>query len=287
MSTSVFVDPEISTQADEGQSSRVPVPFPENPCEAIRQAYLVGTDTKSEPFEDPVETEAPESPHIVAPPTSLPDSTPPILVPILRRTARMAVRVLLAMSPGLSASIAEVAAMSDLAFRKRLRSSYKSSPSSSPLDLPSRKRYRGTFELVEGDKKEEDDKEEKDDEEDEDIEESLDSDSESEDAEDEGPTTKDEDPTAGDEGLVAGDEGPGMRVESLSLGRDEVVPEGRQRATPVMETAVGHSSGFVTEPERPKRVLALRQPTLTAWIDPEDGIAYIDVPAYPPPAPPA
>ncbi|GKB77517.1 hypothetical protein Tco_0944412, partial [Tanacetum coccineum] len=36
--------------------------------------------------------------------------------------------------------------------------------------------------------------------------------------------------------------------------------------------------------ERPERVSALRQPTLTTWIDPEDGIAYIDVPAYAPPA---
>ncbi|GKA06694.1 hypothetical protein Tco_0685918 [Tanacetum coccineum] len=49
----------------------------QDPYEAIRQAYLVGTDTESEPFEDPVETETPESPHIVASPTPLPDSTPP------------------------------------------------------------------------------------------------------------------------------------------------------------------------------------------------------------------
>ncbi|GJS72938.1 hypothetical protein Tco_0705779 [Tanacetum coccineum] len=63
------------------------------------------------------------------------------------------------------------------------------------------------------------------------------------------------DPAVGDKGLATGDEGPGMRDESLSLGGDEVVPEGQQRATPVMETV----------------------------IDLEDGIAYIDVPAYPPP----
>ncbi|GJV30215.1 hypothetical protein Tco_1386663 [Tanacetum coccineum] len=74
--TLVFVDLEISTQDDGAQSSRVPVPLPEDPYEAIRQAYLVGTDTKSEPIEDPVETEAPESPHTVASPTSLPDGTP-------------------------------------------------------------------------------------------------------------------------------------------------------------------------------------------------------------------
>ncbi|GKA17935.1 hypothetical protein Tco_0697772 [Tanacetum coccineum] len=42
----------------------------------------------------------------------------------------------------------------------------------------------------------------------------------------------------------------------------------------------------LSEPERPERVLALRQPILTTWIDPEDGIAYINVLAYPPPTPP-
>ncbi|GJX83694.1 hypothetical protein Tco_0333175 [Tanacetum coccineum] len=53
--------------------------------------------------------------------------------------------------------------------------------SSSPPDLPLRKRYRGTSELVEDDKKEEDDEEEDNEEEDEKIEESSDSNSESED----------------------------------------------------------------------------------------------------------
>ncbi|GJZ51287.1 hypothetical protein Tco_0605802 [Tanacetum coccineum] len=38
-------------------NSRVPVPLPEDPYEAIRQAYLDGTDTESEPFEDPIDTE--------------------------------------------------------------------------------------------------------------------------------------------------------------------------------------------------------------------------------------
>ncbi|GKG44036.1 hypothetical protein Tco_0483129 [Tanacetum coccineum] len=49
---------------------------------------------------------------------------------------------------------------------------------------------------------------------------------------------------------------------------------------------VGHGFGSVPEPERPERVSALRQPTLTTWIDLEDGRTYIDVPAYPPPTPP-
>nr|GEV56425.1 hypothetical protein [Tanacetum cinerariifolium] len=168
------------SKTDEARSPRVPVPFLEDPYEAIRQAYLVGTDTKFEPFEDPVETEAPESPHTVAPPTSLPDSTPPTLVPILRRTACMVVRVPPVMSSGLSTSIAKVAAMS-----------------------------------VQCSIKVKDDDEE----EDEEIEESLDSNSESEDAEEEGLTAKDEDPAAGDEGLDAGDEGPGLKNrQSIAFG---------------------------------------------------------------------
>nr|GEZ12008.1 hypothetical protein [Tanacetum cinerariifolium] len=219
MSTLVFVDPEISTQADGAQSSRVPVPLPKDPFEAIRQAYLVRTDTESKPFEDPIDTEATKSPHTVAPPTSLLDNTPTTLVLVLRRTARMAVRVPPTMSPGLFAIMEEVAAMSDSAFCKSFRSSYESLPSSSPPDLPLQKRYQD-----------------------------------------------DKDRAAGDEGLAAGDEGPGIGVESLSLGQ---------------------SFGSVPESKSPERVSALRQSTLTTWMDPEDGIVYIDVLAYLTPALPA
>nr|GFC49885.1 hypothetical protein [Tanacetum cinerariifolium] len=203
-------------------------------------------DTESEPLRDLVKTEAPESPYMVASPTSLPDSTPltcrveelegfgmsgvrstssdstaplssdhplthttPALVSSLRRTTRMAMRVPPTMSPFLFASIVEVAAMSNSAFRKRFRSSYDSLPSST---LPVRKRYRGTSELIleidsEGDELGEEDDEE--------VEENLNSDSESDDAKDEGPIVGDEGPTAGDEGLDARDGGLGMRVKSL------------------------------------------------------------------------
>ncbi|GJW79515.1 hypothetical protein Tco_0143490 [Tanacetum coccineum] len=241
MSTPVFVNPEISTQADGAQSPRVPVPFPEDPYEVIMQAYLV-------------ETKTPESPHTVASPTPLPDSTPPTRhakdsvdfdtsgpAPYVRTVPPAKI------PPASLGPKAEVQLLPIHSFHKEV---------------------------------------EDDDEEDEEIEESLDSDSKSEDAEDEGPTVEDEDPAAGDEGLPAGDEGPGMRVESLGLGRDAAVPEGQQRSAPVVETTMGQSSGSVPVPERPKRVTTLRQPTLTTWIDLEDGRAYIDVPAYPPPAPP-
>ncbi|GJX19369.1 hypothetical protein Tco_0222046 [Tanacetum coccineum] len=163
MSTPVFVDLEISTQADGAQSSR-----------------------------DPVETETPESLHTVSSPTSLPDSTPPICHAEDKKdsttvnrdprhpdstatlsTAITHIPILPYLDP---ISTPEVAAMSDSAFLE--------------------------------------DKEEDKEEEDEEVEESSDSDSESE--------------AAGDEGLAAGDEGPDMRVESLGLEEDEVVPEGRQ-----------------------------------------------------------
>nr|GEV66903.1 hypothetical protein [Tanacetum cinerariifolium] len=129
-----------------------------DPYKAVRQAYLVETDTESEPLEDLVEPETPELPYTITSPTLLPNSTPlvchgkesegsdtpgvrsassdsteplsldhpltrtsptptPTRASFHRRTARMAVYVLPMMSPGLSASIAKVEAMSDLAFR--------------------------------------------------------------------------------------------------------------------------------------------------------------------------
>ncbi|GKB24912.1 hypothetical protein Tco_0864313 [Tanacetum coccineum] len=145
------------------------------------------------------------------------------------------------------------------------------------------------------------DSEEDDDEEDEEIEESLDSDSVSEDAEDEGPTAEDEDPATGDEGLAAGVEGPGMDDEIHGLddeshGLDEeghsVESDGlglEQEVEAVLEGhtfEVGQGSRFVPESERPERMSASRLPTLTTWTDPEDGMVYVDVLAYPPLTPP-
>ncbi|GJY53297.1 hypothetical protein Tco_0444961 [Tanacetum coccineum] len=266
----------------------------------------IPTDTES----DPIET--PESPHTVASPTLLLDSTPPTchveesegsdtsgarstssdstapllpdhplthttptLVPVLCRTTRIAMRVLPVMSAGLSAGMAEVVAMSDLALRKRFWSSYESSP----IELPSRKRYQGMFELVEDVDEEGDDKEE-----DEEMEESSNSNSVSEDAKDRCPTAEDEDPIVGDEGLAAGDEGPSMVVKSLSLGEDEAVPGGQQRAAPVAETVVGEPLGLGYGALR-RREIALGEGQMPSTF--EDGIVYINVPAYQPPAPPA
>ncbi|GKE34926.1 hypothetical protein Tco_1454248, partial [Tanacetum coccineum] len=211
-----------------------PVPLLEDPYEAIRQAYLDGTDTESEPFEDPIDTKTTELPLAISPPISLSESTPPVLVPILRRTVRMAVRVPPAMSSGLSASMAEVAAMSESAFRKRFWSSCESSPFVSPPDHPSRKCYRDTSELVED--------------------------------KDEGPTAEDEDPAAGDEGLTArvkgldtddesyglddeirglDDEGHSVESDGLSLEEEEeAIPGGQQQVALVVGTAVSAPLGL-------------------------------------------
>ncbi|GJZ71813.1 hypothetical protein Tco_0635664 [Tanacetum coccineum] len=266
-------------------------------------------DTESEPFEDPTDTETPESPLAIAPPIPLSESTSPVSVPILRRTARMDVRIPHAMSSGLSASMAEVAAMSESALCKRFRSSWESLPSVSPPGLPLRKRYRGTSKLVE-------DSEEDDDEEDDEIEESMDSNSVSEEAEDEGPTVEDEDPAAEDEGLTAGVESPGMDDEGYGLddeghGRDdesrgiddeghsvesdglgleeeeEDVPGGQQQAALVVGTTVSAPLGLGYGALR-HRELALEESNVysTFETDPEDVMIYIDIPDYPPPAPP-
>ncbi|GKB77817.1 hypothetical protein Tco_0944712, partial [Tanacetum coccineum] len=181
-----------------------------------------------------------------------------------RRTARMTVHAQPVMSPSHSARVAKAMALTDSALCKRYRSSYETSSSSS-LALPVRKRYRGTFELILDTNSEEDKIGEEDTD------------------EDEGHGLDDEGHGLDDEGHVLDDEGHGLddegrSVESDGLGlevsEEEIVPEGQ-------------SSRSVPKPERPERVSILRQPTLTTWIDPEDGIAYINIPAYPPPAPPA
>ncbi|GJU35202.1 hypothetical protein Tco_1183556 [Tanacetum coccineum] len=66
--------------------------------------------------------------------------------------------------------------------------------------------------------------------------------------------------------------------------KSQEIALGEGRMPSVLE--VGKGSRSVPEPERPERVSAFRQPTLTTWIDPEDDRVYIDVPAYTLPAPP-
>ncbi|GJR60078.1 hypothetical protein Tco_1502240 [Tanacetum coccineum] len=172
------------------------------------------------------------------------------------------------MSPGHSVRVAEVMSLLDSALRKRYRSSYETPSSSSSLSLPVRKRYWGTFELI------------------------LDTDSE-EDEIGEEDTDEDEGHGLDDEGHWLDDEGHGLDNEGRSVESDGLGLEGEEEALAVegdlvySTFEVGQGSGSVPEPERLERVSTLRKPTLTTWIDPEDGIAHIDILAYLPPAPPA
>nr|GEX13061.1 hypothetical protein [Tanacetum cinerariifolium] len=81
MSTPVFVDLEISTQANGAQSSRVLVPLPEDPYDAIRRAYLESNGSSTSSARSmPSNSTAPLSPdHLLT-------HTTPDLVPILCRT---------------------------------------------------------------------------------------------------------------------------------------------------------------------------------------------------------
>ncbi|GJW23219.1 hypothetical protein Tco_0033841 [Tanacetum coccineum] len=251
--------------ADGAQSSRVPVPLPKDPYEAIKQAYLDGTGTESEPVEDPIETETPESPLTVAPPTSLPESTPHTLVPILRRTARITVRVLPAMSSGLSASVAEVAAMFESAFRKRFRSSYESSPSLSPPDLP----YCGDEGLAAGV-------------------ECSGMDDESHGLDDESHGLDDESHGLDDESRGLDDEGHSVESDRLGLEEEEeAVPGCQQQVAPVVGITVSAPLGLGYGALR-LRELALEEDHVYSTFETglEDDMVYIDVPAYPSPAPP-
>ncbi|GKD43030.1 hypothetical protein Tco_1267675 [Tanacetum coccineum] len=61
MSTPAHIDSETISQTDGARSSRVPIPLPDDPYMAVRQAYFAAiTDSESEPFKDSMETEIPQ-----------------------------------------------------------------------------------------------------------------------------------------------------------------------------------------------------------------------------------
>ncbi|GJV00142.1 hypothetical protein Tco_1329412 [Tanacetum coccineum] len=128
MSTPVFVDLEISTQADGAQSCRVPVPLPDDPYVAVRQARLV--DTKSEPEEAPSEADETNSSHSSAsldstaplspdhPLTHVSPTPTPTRALFHRRTARMTMHAQPVISPSHSTRVTEAIDLSNSAFRK-------------------------------------------------------------------------------------------------------------------------------------------------------------------------
>ncbi|GJW83038.1 hypothetical protein Tco_0471382 [Tanacetum coccineum] len=275
MSTLVFVDPEISTQADGAQSSRMPAPFPEDPYEAIRQACLVETDTESEPFKGPVETETPESPHTIASPTSLPDNTPPTC-------------------------LAEESEDFDMS-SARSTSSDSTAPLSpdhplthvSPTPTPTRASFHhstedvpGTSELIldtdsKGDKLGDKDIEE------DDKDESLDADDEGERSDDEGHGSDDEGYSLGNEDHRLDDEGHGLEGEGLGLEEEEeAAREGHQQAVLVVDTPVSEPLGLGYRAARRHALKLIEEITPSTYEVGQSSRTYIDVPAYPPPPPP-
>nr|GEV45424.1 hypothetical protein [Tanacetum cinerariifolium] len=238
------------------QSSRVPVPLPDDPYVAVRQTLLVDTDNELEPEEVSSETDdsqplgsrvplmgeeftafEPSGTRTVSSHSS--DSTAPLspdhpLTHVLptptptralyhHRIARMIVRAQPAMSPDHSARVAE--------------------------------RYRGTSEII------------------------LDTDSEGDELGEED-TKEDESLDTNDEREMSKDVGPGLE------GRDEeTVPEVREDHVP-STFEVGQRSRSVPEHEGVERVFVFRQPILDTWIEFKDGRVYTDIPAYVPPVAP-
>ncbi|GKC10042.1 hypothetical protein Tco_1001652 [Tanacetum coccineum] len=196
----------------------------------------------------------------------------------------MAMRTQPTLSPGMSARIAEAAALSLSSFRKRYRSSYETPSPSSSLTLPVRKRYQGTSELskdTEGESSEPDFKREGSEDE------SSDSDNEWESYEDEGPGMKKEE-EAGPEGQQAVLVVDTAMSEPLGLGYGETrhrVLESTKEIAPSMYE-VGQSSRSMLEQERAERISAFRQSALITWVNPKDGRVYTDILTYVPPVAP-
>nr|GEZ71894.1 hypothetical protein [Tanacetum cinerariifolium] len=177
----------------------------------------------------------------------------------------------------MSARIAKETSLSPSSFRKRYRSSYETPSPSSSLTLPIRKRYQGTSELVED--------------------------------------TKDESSYLDIEREGSKDEGPGSEDESFDPEEEEeAVPEGQQQAVSIVDTAandplgigygalrrcelalreglvpstfeIGQSSRSMLGQQRVEETPIHRSRVRATWVDPMDGIFYIDILVDVPPDP--
>ncbi|GJS19487.1 reverse transcriptase domain-containing protein [Tanacetum coccineum] len=265
MSTPAYIGSETITQADGAQSSRVPIPLPDDPYVVVRHAQLVDRDTESDLEEAPSEAEesqplgsrvpfiseefeasdpsgtrtvsshSPVSSDSITPlspdhPLTHVSPTPtPTRVSFHHRTVRIAVRTQLTLSSSMSTLIAEAVALSPSSFRKRYRSSYETPSPSASMTLLMRKRYIGTSELI------------------------LDTDSEGdelgeEDTEEDECSDADDDREGqglDDAGRGLEDEGPGMEEEE-----EEAAPEGQQQAVLVVDTTASEPLGLGYEVAR-------------------------------------
>ncbi|GJR62226.1 hypothetical protein Tco_1504388 [Tanacetum coccineum] len=137
MSTLVFVDPRVPPKLTDLRAPVCQYPcWRPYECQLVDFTYTppVGHVKESEGFDTSgAGSMSSDSTTPVSPDHPLTHDTL-VLVPSLCRTTRMAVRVQPTMSPGCSARITEVAAMSDVAFCKRFRSPY--GEFHHPLTLP-------------------------------------------------------------------------------------------------------------------------------------------------------
>ncbi|GKD70227.1 hypothetical protein Tco_1324317 [Tanacetum coccineum] len=268
MSTPVYVDSETITQADKAQSSRVPVPLPDDPYVAVRQAQSLrllirqGTRTDSSHSSASSDSTTPLLPD--HPLTQVSPTPTPTRASFHHRTACIIMRAQPAMSFGHSARVAEAMALSDSAFCKR-----------------------GVLGVRHSDEDGED--------------ESSDADDERERLDDEGHGLDDKGHGLDDKGHGLDDKDHGLEDEGLGLEEEkEAVLEGQQQAVPATNTSmgkplglgyealrhrelamkedrvlstfkVGHSSRSVPEQQGAERVYAFKQPTLDTWVDLEDG----------------
>ncbi|GKB76021.1 hypothetical protein Tco_0942916, partial [Tanacetum coccineum] len=189
--------------------------------------------------------------------------------------------------PGYLARVTEVMALSDLAFRKRYRSSYESPSSSSSLALLVRKRYRGMSELILDTDREGDelgDKDIEDDEEDE----SLDADDKEERSNDEGHGSDDEGHGLSDEDHRLDDKGRGLKGEGLSLEdkEEEAALKGQQQAVPIVDTAMSEPLGLVYGAAWRCALESIEEIAPSTYeVDPADDRVNTDILVYPPVAP--
>ncbi|GJY66623.1 hypothetical protein Tco_0468861 [Tanacetum coccineum] len=250
------------------ESSRVPVPLPDDPYVAVRQTQLVDTDTESDPEEAPSEVEElqsvgsrvpligeefevvepsstrTDSSHSSSssdyntplspdhPPTHVSPTPTPTRALFHRRTTRITVCVQPAMSPGHSARVTEEMVLSDSAF-------YTDSEGDELGD-----------EDIEGD-------------------ESLDEDDEGE--------------RSDDEGLGSDDEVCGLEGEGLGLKKDEeATHEGQQQAVLVMDTAASEPLCLGYGAARHRALESIEEIAHSTYeVDPEDDRVYTDIPVYP------
>ncbi|GJS78406.1 hypothetical protein Tco_0728287 [Tanacetum coccineum] len=209
-------------------------PLTNEEFEALEPSNTRTTSPHSSASSDSTAPLSPDHPLTQTSPTPTPTR-----VLFHRRTTCMTVRAQPAMSPGLSARVTKAMILSDLAFRKRYRSSYKT-PSPS-LTLPVRKRYRCTSELI------------------------LDTETEDDELEAQGAGSVLVEVTTAYRPLGLGYEA--ARHRTLELAK-EIAPSTFE---------VGQSSRSVPDQQVADETPTPRIPMRTTWINPEDSIVYLDI----------